>query len=116
MPTQFYAAVANGQSVLAAHDAGKAMLAVSGLASQDLPTLACGALTPELLSWLPLPGEDARARMAHKPAARPSSSATVRDSALAQAIAGSSMCDRVAVVRWGAGLLGSHRCCTGVVR
>ena len=40
--TQFYAALANGQSVLAAHDAGKAMLAVSGLLSQDLPTLACG--------------------------------------------------------------------------
>jgi hypothetical protein len=39
--TQFYASVANGQSVLAAHDAGKAMLAVSGLPGQDLPTLAC---------------------------------------------------------------------------
>jgi hypothetical protein len=39
--TQFYAALANGQSVLASHDAGKAMLAVSGLPSQDLPVLAC---------------------------------------------------------------------------
>jgi hypothetical protein len=39
--TQFYAAVANGQSILAAHDAGKAMLALSGLPSQDLPVLVC---------------------------------------------------------------------------
>jgi hypothetical protein len=38
--TQFYAAIANGQSILAAHDAGKAMLALSGLSSQDLPVLA----------------------------------------------------------------------------
>jgi CHAT domain len=37
---RFYASLANGQSVLAAHDAGRAALALAGLIGMDLPTLA----------------------------------------------------------------------------
>lgn len=38
---QFYAAVANGQSVLSAHLSGRAALELAGLDGADLPTLAC---------------------------------------------------------------------------
>lgn len=37
---QFYAAVANGQSIQSAHASGQAALELAGLASADLPTLA----------------------------------------------------------------------------
>ena len=37
---RFYSNLADGQSTLAAHDAGRAALALAGLASSDLPTLA----------------------------------------------------------------------------
>jgi len=37
---QFYAAIANGQSVLSAHHSGRAALELAGLAGADLPTLA----------------------------------------------------------------------------
>ena len=40
---QFYAAVANGQSIKAAHAAGQARLELDGLDSADLPTLAYAA-------------------------------------------------------------------------
>jgi hypothetical protein len=40
---QFYAAVANGQSVRAAHTSGCAALELAGLDSADLPTLACAS-------------------------------------------------------------------------
>jgi hypothetical protein len=40
---QFYAAVANGQSVNAAHLSGCAALELAGLGSADLPTLTCAA-------------------------------------------------------------------------
>lgn len=38
--TRFYAAVANGQSILSAHLSGQAALELAGLDSADLPTLA----------------------------------------------------------------------------
>ena len=38
--TQFYAAVANGQSIASAHASGQAALELAGLDSADLPTLA----------------------------------------------------------------------------
>ena len=38
---QFYAAIANGQSVLSAHHSGRAALQLAGLDGADLPTLAC---------------------------------------------------------------------------
>jgi hypothetical protein len=37
---QFYAAVANGQSIQSAHASGQAALELAGLATRDLPTLA----------------------------------------------------------------------------
>jgi len=37
---RFYSSLADGQSILAAHDAGRAALALAGLAGSDLPTLA----------------------------------------------------------------------------
>jgi hypothetical protein len=37
---RFYSNLADGQSILAAHDAGRAALALAGLAGSDLPTLA----------------------------------------------------------------------------
>jgi hypothetical protein len=37
---QFYAAVANGQSVRSAHLSGRAALELAGLVGADLPTLA----------------------------------------------------------------------------
>jgi hypothetical protein len=40
---QFYAAIANGQSVLAAHLSGRAALELAGLDGADLPTLASAA-------------------------------------------------------------------------
>ena len=36
---QFYAAVANGQSIMAAHDSGRAALELAGLSGANLPTL-----------------------------------------------------------------------------
>jgi hypothetical protein len=38
---QFYAAVANGQSIRSAHLAAQAALELAGLSGADLPTLAC---------------------------------------------------------------------------
>lgn len=38
---QFYAAIANGQSIMAAHRSGRAALELGGLAGADLPTLGC---------------------------------------------------------------------------
>lgn len=38
---QFYAAIANGQSISAAHLSGQAALELSGLQAAELPTLAC---------------------------------------------------------------------------
>lgn len=40
---QFYASVANGQSIYAAHLAGQASLELAGLDGAELPTLACAA-------------------------------------------------------------------------
>lgn len=37
---QFYAAVANGQSIQSSHESGRAALELAGLAGKDLPTLA----------------------------------------------------------------------------
>ena len=37
---QFYAAVANGQSIRSAHLSGQAALELAGLSGQELPTLA----------------------------------------------------------------------------
>jgi hypothetical protein len=37
---QFYAAVANGQSIISSHLSGQAALELAGLESADLPTLA----------------------------------------------------------------------------
>ncbi len=39
-PAQFYAAVANGQSVWAAHQSGRAALSLAGAPGEELPTLA----------------------------------------------------------------------------
>lgn len=41
--TQFYAAIANGQSIASAHLSAQAALQLAGLPGQDLPTLACAA-------------------------------------------------------------------------
>lgn len=40
---QFYAAVANGQSIEAAHASGQAAVELAGLPDHDLPTLACAS-------------------------------------------------------------------------
>lgn len=40
---QFYAALANGQSIGSSHASGQAALELAGLESADLPTLACAA-------------------------------------------------------------------------
>jgi hypothetical protein len=38
---QFYAAVANGQSIRSVHLSAQAALELAGLSGKDLPTLAC---------------------------------------------------------------------------
>lgn len=50
--TQFYAAVANGQSIFSAHASGQAAVQLAGLPGHDLPTLACTDGADPTSTWL----------------------------------------------------------------
>jgi hypothetical protein len=50
--TQFYAAVANGQSIFSAHASGQAAVQLAGLPGHDLPTLACADGADPTSTWL----------------------------------------------------------------
>ncbi len=54
---QFYAAVANGQSIHSAHLSGQAALQLAGLNGSDLPTLAWSEDVDPATTWLVRPAE-----------------------------------------------------------
>jgi hypothetical protein len=52
---RFYASVANGHSVQAAHDLGRAAVELAGLPDHELPTLACAVDVDSVATFLVKP-------------------------------------------------------------